>query len=390
VDRVFRVTGSAGTAGTISMPLVFAIYDTETGGAPLWQEVQTVPLGALGEYSAVLGATSPEGLPAEVFGTGGPRWLSVQAPGVPEGPRTRITSVPYAQRAASAANADMLGGLPASAFLRAPGRSATATVTQRLGAGGAAIAPLVNSGTAGYLGKFTNAVDLGNSVLFENAGSLGLGTTTPLANLHVVGNSAGSVGMAVQNIGSGLSSTSGYHFYTAQGALAAYTRFSNASNILFFNNSAASGSFDFALGGASKFRIAADGRIGVAQHDVVRGGDDRLHAAAAEAVQRQRAGGNGQPAVDAGEPRDVHVARFGVDDVAHHALADVLRVGLGAGHRFLDDAGRELGRRNVLQAAAIVTDGRAHAAQYDDFPVAHRYPPGVGAQDHTRASGCCG
>lgn len=243
----------------------FAIYDVGAGGAPVWQEEQVLPLGARGEYAAVLGTAGGTGIPQDVFGTDGPRWLAVQvvAPGVPEATRARITSVPYSLRAVSAGNADTLGGLPPSAFLRAAGRSPAAGLTQYPGAGDVAVAPLVNSGTPGYLGKFTDAVDLGNSVLFENAGRVGLGTTTPLADLHVTGNNTGSTGVAVQNTGTSLSSASGYDFYSPQGALAASARFNNFSNILFLTNAAAGGAFDFVTGATSRLRIASDGKVGL-------------------------------------------------------------------------------------------------------------------------------
>ena len=81
----------------------------------------------------------------------------------------------------------------------------------------------------------------------------------------------------------------------------------------------------------------------------------------------QRAGVVRQAAVHAGEPRDVHVLRLGVDDVAEHALADVLRVDLRPADGFLDDARGQVARRDVLQAAAVVTDRRAHSTQNDDF-----------------------
>jgi len=41
------------------------------------------------------------------------------------------------------------------------------------------------SGTADYLGKFISETDLGNSVMFESAGKIGLGTTSPAFPLHI-------------------------------------------------------------------------------------------------------------------------------------------------------------------------------------------------------------
>ena len=112
---------------------------------------------------------------------------------------------------------------------------------------------------------------------------------------------------------------------------------------------------------------AADRGVGVAEQDVLRRADDRLQAAAAQAVQRQRAAVVRQAAVDAGDARQVHVLRLGVDDVAEHALADVRGIDLGAGEASRTTRAAELGRRDVLQAAAVVADGRAHTAQDDDF-----------------------
>ena len=69
----------------------------------------------------------------------------------------------------------------------------------------------------------------------------------------------------------------------------------------------------------------------------------------------------GKPAVDARDARDVHVLGLGVDHVADHALADLLRIDLRARDGFAHDLRAELARRNVLEAAAVIADGGAHA-----------------------------
>jgi len=71
-------------------------------------------------YSAELGATQSAGLPRNLFATGEARWLGVQISGQAEQPRTLPMSVPYALKAA---DAQTLGGLPASAFLQTSGQS---------------------------------------------------------------------------------------------------------------------------------------------------------------------------------------------------------------------------------------------------------------------------
>ncbi len=44
--------------------------------------------------------------------------------------------------------------------------------------------PLVNNGTANFIGKFFNNVDLINSSLYDAGGLIGVNTTTPLDVFH--------------------------------------------------------------------------------------------------------------------------------------------------------------------------------------------------------------
>ncbi len=165
--------------------VTFALYKEPQGGAPLWLETQNVEVDEQGSYTALLGATKSEGMPVELFASGESRWLGVQPqlPGEEELPRVLLVSVPYALRAA---DADTVGGKPASAFLLAPeggraGGTAAGAVVSTQGVAG----PAVTSGTAGYLGVFVNTTDLGNSALFQLGGNIGLGTTSPQAPLHI-------------------------------------------------------------------------------------------------------------------------------------------------------------------------------------------------------------
>src|SRR5713226_581774 len=82
---------------------------------------------------AQLRATKSEGLPLELFTSGEPRWLGVrvQLPGEVEQPRVLLVSVPYALKAA---DAETLGGKPASAFVLAtPNGTASGTSTSGTG-----------------------------------------------------------------------------------------------------------------------------------------------------------------------------------------------------------------------------------------------------------------
>jgi hypothetical protein len=108
------VTGTAG--------VTFALYKDQEGGAPLWMETQNVQPDKTGHYSVMLGATSSHGLAGDLFVSGEPRWLGVQLQGQAEQPRTVLMSVPYALKAA---DAETIGGLPPSAFVKASATSST-------------------------------------------------------------------------------------------------------------------------------------------------------------------------------------------------------------------------------------------------------------------------
>ena len=55
--------------------VTLSIYADAEGGAPLWQETQTIAVDAEGRYSLLLGAASPDGIPAAVFGCEAAQWL---------------------------------------------------------------------------------------------------------------------------------------------------------------------------------------------------------------------------------------------------------------------------------------------------------------------------
>jgi len=111
--------GAEGRPANRIVGISFAIYSESTGGVPLWQETQNVELDRQGHYTVLLGATTLDGVPTELFSSEERRWLGVhvQLPGEAEQPRVLFVSVPYALEAA---NAKTLGGLPASAFAKIP------------------------------------------------------------------------------------------------------------------------------------------------------------------------------------------------------------------------------------------------------------------------------
>jgi len=76
-------SGKSQPAATLAT--VFSLYELQEGGSPLWSESQKVQLDDQGRYTALLGATQPDGLPLDLFTSGKALWLGVQ-PQVPGAP----------------------------------------------------------------------------------------------------------------------------------------------------------------------------------------------------------------------------------------------------------------------------------------------------------------
>src|ERR1039457_5308817 len=98
-----------------TLGITFALYKQQDGGAALWTETRNVTTDAAGQYNVMLGSSKPEGVPAELFSDQEQRYLAVQVQGQPEPTRVLLVSVPYAFKAHEA---ETLGGLPASAFVK--------------------------------------------------------------------------------------------------------------------------------------------------------------------------------------------------------------------------------------------------------------------------------
>src|SRR5439155_27311667 len=83
---------------------------------------------ASGRYTVLLGTTLPDGVPTEIFASGEARWLGMAwlRGGGRDTGRSRLTFVPYAMRAA---DADTLGGKPASAYALASPSTTEGTST---------------------------------------------------------------------------------------------------------------------------------------------------------------------------------------------------------------------------------------------------------------------
>ena len=196
LPRLVRFSGTVkdlnSTPLTGVVGITFALYSEQTGGAALWLETQNVTADNNGHYTALLGSTKPDGLPAELFTSEQVRWVGVQISGQAEQPRVLLVSVPYALKAV---DADTVGGMPPSAFLLANSMAASAANPGQPSAAIAnsnALAPaattITGSGTTDFVPLWTGTSTLGNSVLFQStAKSIGIGNTTPAATLDVTG-----------------------------------------------------------------------------------------------------------------------------------------------------------------------------------------------------------
>jgi hypothetical protein len=240
VPRLIRFGGlardlnSKPLTGTIG--ITFALYKDQEGGASLWTETQNVQPDAKGNYTVQLGATQPDGMPTNIFASGEARWLGVQISGQSEQSRVLLLAVPYAMKAA---DAETIGGLPASAFMRAnPESSSESGSSAAENGAGSAIAAAGGSGAlkespqankavttpggkAGYFPLFTSASVVADSNLFQSAsgaykGDVGIGTAAPgsvltvegatnWGQIEIVGPSSAeaSIGFRPSNVGKG-------------------------------------------------------------------------------------------------------------------------------------------------------------------------------------------
>jgi len=176
-----RATDAKGNIISGIAGITFSIYSEQEGGAPLWMETQNVTADSKGNYTVQLGASQSQGLPLDLFSSGEARWLGVRINGGEEQPRVLLLSVPYALKAA---DAQTLGGLPASAFVMAASTKSAASTTSAT----APPAPAVTgSGTVNRVAKFVGSSQIGNSDIFDGGGKVGVGTSTPTAKFDVAG-----------------------------------------------------------------------------------------------------------------------------------------------------------------------------------------------------------
>ena len=258
-DRVPPVVRFAGTLAVAAgrVQVTFGLYTEQAGGEPLWSESQTVSVDESGRYTAVVG--SAQALPAALFVSGEARWLEVAVEGGAPLPRVMLVSVPYTLKAA---DADTIGGRPLSAFVLAGDRTGVGAdgltyvdarvIASGLGSGangppsplggfgvagphsplgGFGVAgptsPLGGFGVAGgagspnYIGLFSDATTLVNSVMYQSGTSIGVNTTAPAAALHVAAVTTSGPAAYVDSFANGVLGTLPMLYRSARGTPAA-------------------------------------------------------------------------------------------------------------------------------------------------------------------------
>ena len=264
-DGVYHNTSQQAQSGAVGV--TFSIYSEQLDGTPLWSEIHNVQPGKDGNYSILLGSTRSEGMPMDLFTTAEPRWLEVEADQVKQ-PRVLLSSVPYAMKAV---DAETLGGLPASAYLRAGTPQAALALPSAADSSApatAGLSPQLTNGTPGYIGMFMDSTNLGNSAIFQSGNAVSIGGTANLGAMTLIGNvpSGDAAGMALYNVGAGGGASVSLDMFNTpfnggipQAKIKAIDDGNYSDHLTFWTKLPGSGNNAV----AERMRIASNGNIGI-------------------------------------------------------------------------------------------------------------------------------
>ena len=265
--------GGSSLSGVVN--ITFSLYAGQRDAAPLWTETQNnVQLDPTGHYSVQLGITKSNGVPTTLFTSGEARWLGVKIAEQAEQPRVLLLSVPYALKAA---DAQTLGGLPASAFVLAgPVAGGSGSSAENIGSSGSSAIPSTSStvttsgGTVNTFALFSTATDIENSLLTQT-GTTAINVNGKL-NLAPTGTATAS---------KGFNSTSNNYtasVFNSSSGLAVNEKFLFQTEPVSNNTSTPSGSLHLLFGSGSGapvetgIKIASNGLITFAPGQTFPGG----------------------------------------------------------------------------------------------------------------------
>jgi hypothetical protein len=218
-----------------ALTVTFALYPDQQSTTATWTETQVVQVSQ-NKYTALLGSTSADGIPASVFAADQAHWLGVQVNGSER--RFLLVSVPYAMKAMEA---ERLGGLLPSDYVTTQqlqtillnsSPSGSSAGSGKTAAPSTASGPIASASsnppqpatdftdnnasevllvTQQGTGFAIHAVSAGDAALFaENSTATGtalkaVATGTSGANIGILGQSASATGIAgvFDNTGSG-------------------------------------------------------------------------------------------------------------------------------------------------------------------------------------------
>ena len=157
--------------------VTFRIYPVESGGTPMWSEVQTVT-ATRGLFSVILGRNNPLNLNFAV-----PYWLSIAVGSQPELlPRTELTAAAYSLNAADVADSVVTGRkIAPSQVVRSV--NGLQDNIRLIGGTNVSISRQGDSLVVNTAGGPTPWQTSGSNIFF-NGGSIGVGTSNPLAFVH--------------------------------------------------------------------------------------------------------------------------------------------------------------------------------------------------------------
>ncbi|MHC4250912.1 MAG: hypothetical protein ACYS9X_17430 [Planctomycetota bacterium] len=200
-----KLSETDGTPVTGSPNIGFAIYDTETGGTPVWTQGPASVSVNKGLFSVILNGITPDILNHTAC------WLEMEVDSEIMSPRQQLVSVAFAQ---VAADADTLDSLDSTVFWQLGGNAITDPTTEFIGTTGTALE--LHAGTRALRlepgaspnvigGHMSNSVTAGVAgATIGGGGGMMIGPNVVTGDLATIGGGDGNEAFAMAAVGGGL------------------------------------------------------------------------------------------------------------------------------------------------------------------------------------------